>query len=57
MDVVGCDVHMYTRACVCRMYDCLLLVDACISDSLCCLSVCGCMYIYMRLRVCVQGRI
>ena len=69
VDVVGCDVHMYTRACVCRMYDCLLLVDACISVSLCFECVwlhvhihafaCMCTRsymtcVYVRLCVCAQ---
>ena len=69
VDVVGCDVHMYTRACVCRMYDCLLLVDACIAVALCVEYVwlhvhihafaCMCTRsymtcVYVRLCVCAQ---
>ena len=54
MDVVGCDVHMYTRACVCRMYDCLLLVDACIAVCLC--FECVWLHVHIHVFACMCTR-
>ena len=43
--------HVYAECTIVCYWSMLVLAYVCV------LSVCGCMYIYMRLRVCVQGRI
>ena len=54
MDMAGCDVHMYTRACVCSMFGLYATVDV---TALMLQFVCVCVYMYMCISVCVQVHI
>ena len=48
MDMVGCDVHMYTRACVCSMFGLYTTVDVtALVLQYVCACTCTCAYLYV----------